>query len=68
MLPVVIALIGVLSWAVFDPIRELAIRAKVDGTLDARKRFVGWLKKETLGRCVGLIFSESGCTNNVSSR
>lgn len=50
MLPVIIALIGVLSWAVFDPIRTFAIRAKVDGTLDARKRFVGWLKMETLGR------------------
>jgi hypothetical protein len=51
MLPVIVALLGVVSWAVFDPIRKFFIRKQIDGSWDAKRwRVYGWLKKETLGR------------------
>lgn len=50
-IPLLVALLGSLSYFVWDPIRELAVRAKVEGTLDANRwRIVRWVKRETLGR------------------
>ncbi|GAA5942624.1 Yme2p [Sporobolomyces koalae] len=50
-LPLFVALLGTVSYAVFDPVRELFVQAKIAGTFDADKyRAVRWLKKETLGR------------------
>ncbi|BGP28115.1 mitochondrial escape protein 2 [Rhodotorula toruloides] len=50
-IPLLVALIGSISYLVFDPIREVAVRAHVEGTFDANQwRFVRWLKKETIGR------------------
>ncbi|GAA5900008.1 Yme2p [Sporobolomyces salmoneus] len=56
-LPLVVALLGTISYAVFDPVREFFVQAKVTGTFDADQwRAVKWLKKETLGR-LGLTSS-----------
>lgn len=50
-IPLLVALLGSLSYFVWDPIRELAVKAKVEGTLDANRwRIVRWVKRETLGR------------------
>ncbi|EGU11742.2 Dynactin [Rhodotorula toruloides ATCC 204091] len=50
-IPLLVALIGSISYLVFDPIREVSVRAHVEGTFDADQwRFVRWLKKETIGR------------------
>lgn len=50
-IPLLVALIGSISYLVFDPIREVSVRAHVEGTFDANQwRFVRWLKKETIGR------------------
>ncbi|KAL8283768.1 hypothetical protein RQP46_005200 [Phenoliferia psychrophenolica] len=49
--PIIITLIGGLSWAVFDPIREFFVKQKVEGTWDTKHwQIITWLKKETLGR------------------
>lgn len=51
MLPLIVALLGGLSYAIFDPIREFCVKRKVDGTWEAsRWKVVSWLKRETLGR------------------
>ncbi|KAG0655356.1 mitochondrial escape protein 2 [Rhodotorula mucilaginosa] len=50
-IPLLVALIGSLSYFVWDPIRETVVKAKVEGTLDANRwRVVRWVKRETLGR------------------
>ncbi|GAA6009179.1 hypothetical protein JCM11491_005783 [Sporobolomyces phaffii] len=50
-LPLVVALLGTVSYAVFDPVRELFVEAKIKGTFDADQyRAVKWLKRETIGR------------------
>lgn len=50
-IPLLVALLGTVSYAVFDPIRELSVMAKVEGTFDADQwAVVRWLKKETIGR------------------
>ncbi|GAA5851794.1 hypothetical protein JCM9279_004412 [Rhodotorula babjevae] len=50
-IPLIVALLGTISYAVFDPIRELSVMAKVEGTFDADQwAAVRWLKRETIGR------------------
>lgn len=50
-IPALIALLGVVSALVLDPIREVAVETHVKGTFDAEKyTLVRWLKRETLGR------------------
>lgn len=50
-IPLLVALLGSLSYFVWDPIRETVVKAKVEGTLDANRwRIVRWVKRETLGR------------------
>ncbi|GJN94730.1 hypothetical protein Rhopal_007821-T1 [Rhodotorula paludigena] len=52
-IPLLVALLGTISYAIFDPIREAAVKTKVEGTFDAdRWQVVRWLKKETVGRLV----------------
>lgn len=49
--PIFVALLGVISFAIFDPIREFFIRAKLVGTLDPERwGIIRWLKRETLER------------------
>lgn len=46
-----VALLGAVSYAVFDPIREFFVKAHVEGTFDSdRWVLLSWLKRETLGR------------------
>ncbi|GAA5941719.1 hypothetical protein JCM10213_008106 [Rhodosporidiobolus nylandii] len=50
-LPLLVALLGTVSYAVFDPIREFFVKNKIEGTFDTdRWVIVKWLKRETLGR------------------
>jgi len=50
-IPALIALLGVVSALVLDPVREVAVETHVKGTFDAEKyTLVRWLKRETLGR------------------
>lgn len=59
-LPLFVALLGTISYAIFDPVREFFVQAKVTGTFDGNKyRMVKWLKKETLGR-LGLTSTKGG--------
>ncbi|KAI5481498.1 mitochondrial escape protein 2 [Pseudohyphozyma bogoriensis] len=51
MIPLIVALLGGLSWAVFDPVREFFVKTKIERTWDSdRWALLKWLKKETLGR------------------
>ena len=60
-------MLGTISYAVFDPIREFFVTAKVTGTFDADKwRAVKWLKKETLGR-LGLTLYDDGKKGGMMS-
>lgn len=53
MLPLFVVVFGTLASFVFDPIRELFVKGKIEGNLEARNwRIVSWLKRETLGRSV----------------
>ncbi|GAA5872893.1 hypothetical protein JCM1840_005881 [Sporobolomyces johnsonii] len=50
-LPLLVALLGGVSYAVFDPVREFFVRAKVERTFEAERwGAVRWLKRETIGR------------------
>lgn len=50
-LPAVVALIGAISYAIFDPVRTLAVKARISGALDVRQyRALTWLRSETIGR------------------
>lgn len=63
-IPVLFALLGTISFLVFDPIREMAVKTHVQGTFDADKwRIISWLKRETLGR---LGFAQAKGTSNLS--
>ncbi|KAF8589948.1 exonuclease [Ramaria rubella] len=56
--PVLVFLLGTLTYTVFDPIRAIAVQAKVMGWLDYRKFAVTrWLRRNALDR---LIMSSSG--------
>jgi predicted AAA+ superfamily ATPase len=58
--------LGTVSYAIFDPVREFFVQAKVTGTFDADKwRAVKWLKKETLGR-LGLTSQGRGDEGGMS--
>ncbi|GAA5821571.1 hypothetical protein JCM10212_006519, partial [Sporobolomyces blumeae] len=47
-LPLLVALLGTISYVVFDPVRERFVQAKVEGTFDPdRWRAVKWLKKQS---------------------
>lgn len=51
MLPLIVALVGSISYAIFDPLRAFFIRTHIEGTFSAEHwRVVRWLKRETLGR------------------
>lgn len=51
-LPIIVALLGTLSYLVFDPIRAFSVRSKVEGFFDPhRYRSLQWLRAETLDRC-----------------
>lgn len=66
-LPLVVALLGTISYAIFDPVREFFVQAKVTGTFDADQwRAVKWLKKETLGR-LGLSSTGTNATEGGMS-
>ncbi|CEQ40813.1 SPOSA6832_02487, partial [Sporobolomyces salmonicolor] len=50
-LPLLVALLGGVSYAIFDPVREFFVRAKVERTFEAERwGAVRWLKRETIGR------------------
>ncbi|KAK4056076.1 mitochondrial escape protein 2 [Microbotryomycetes sp. JL221] len=50
-IPLLVALLGFISYSIFDPIREFFIKSHVQGTFDTNKWIlISWLKKETLGR------------------
>ncbi|KAM0751298.1 hypothetical protein T439DRAFT_313608 [Meredithblackwellia eburnea MCA 4105] len=64
-IPIVVALLGGLSWAVFDPIRAFFIRQKVEGTWDSEQwKLLTWLKKETLGR-LGFAAVKANVTTGI---
>ncbi|GAA5822542.1 hypothetical protein JCM3770_003570 [Rhodotorula araucariae] len=59
-IPLLVALLGTISYAIFDPIREVSVMAKVEGTFDADQwAVVRWLKKETIGR-LAVAFRSAG--------
>ncbi|BGP44021.1 mitochondrial escape protein 2 [Rhodotorula kratochvilovae] len=59
-IPLLVALLGTISYAIFDPIREVSVMAKVEGTFDADQwAIVRWLKKETIGR-LAVAFRSAG--------
>ncbi|GAA5890442.1 hypothetical protein JCM6882_002922 [Rhodosporidiobolus microsporus] len=66
-IPALVALIGTVSYAVFDPIREFFVKSRVEGTFDADQWvIVRWLKKETLGR-LGLTGQRAGALGNATA-
>lgn len=63
MIPLLVALLGTVSYAVFDPIREFFVKAHVEGTFDSNRwAILSWLKRETLGR-LGLTDRKVGTSS-----
>ncbi|GAA5828532.1 hypothetical protein JCM11251_000838 [Rhodosporidiobolus azoricus] len=66
-IPALVALLGTISYAIFDPIREFFIQSKIEGTFDADQWVVvRWLKKETLGR-LGFTGKQVGTLENATA-
>lgn len=66
-LPVLVLLLGGVSYAFFDPIRTFFIKSHISGTLDVHQyQLVNWLEKETRSRFSFFTPADDGQSQDVS--